>query len=156
MKTCIYCGEKNSDGSVYCTFCDNELNQTLTVNPLLAAPEQPQLPASHNGPGITLMIPTQEGVQPVTLPYGERIVLGRLDHESEGTLYINLSRFEALELGVSRVHAVINNRRQASTLSDLESTNGSYLNGRKLRPHQPYLLHAGDEIRLARMVMYVQ
>jgi hypothetical protein len=155
VKLCGHCGEANREGTVYCAFCGNELSQTLSVNPLQSAPETPPLPTDISGPELTLMIPTHQGIKPITLPHGERIVLGRVDHENQASPFINLSHFEALDLGVSRIHAVIDYGSDVPTLSDLGSTNGTYLNGRKLAPHEAHILRYGDEIRLARLKIYV-
>ncbi len=36
---------------------------------------------------------------------------------------------------------------------DLESTNGTYLNGQRLVPHQPHRLHPGDRITIGSVVL---
>ena len=49
---------------------------------------------------------------------------------------------------VSRQHAyfVVPTAGQECLLNDMESTNGTFVNTRKLRPNDPYQLSAGDEI----------
>jgi len=39
---------------------------------------------------------------------------------------------------------------------DLDSTNGSFLNGQKLQPRQPQPLKTGDELRLGKLILRVQ
>lgn len=50
---------------------------------------------------------------------------------------------------VSRNHARIGRSKGGYYLEDCKSTNGTYLNGAKLEPEQPYPLHLGDEVTLA-------
>jgi ABC-type multidrug transport system ATPase subunit/pSer/pThr/pTyr-binding forkhead associated (FHA) protein len=48
---------------------------------------------------------------------------------------------------VSGEHARIDLTRQGHTITDLNSTNGTYVNGKKLEPAKPYLLASHDIIR---------
>ncbi|QHQ60239.1 FHA domain-containing protein [Anaerocolumna sedimenticola] len=50
---------------------------------------------------------------------------------------------------VSRRHARITKEGESIFLTDLNSTNGSYLNGIKLTENKPYLLADKDEIMLS-------
>jgi len=55
---------------------------------------------------------------------------------------------------ISRQHARIIRRGQNLWLEDLNSTNGTYLNGQRI--FEPVLLRAGDEIRLGASVLRVE
>ena len=48
----------------------------------------------------------------------------------------------------SRFHAEIHETSGSFALIDLDSANGTFLNGERLAPHQPHLLTAGDEVRI--------
>lgn len=50
---------------------------------------------------------------------------------------------------ISRKHAVIKKRDRIYVITDLDSTNGSFVNGIRLIPEQEVTLHDGDVIRLA-------
>ncbi len=52
--------------------------------------------------------------------------------------------------GVSRVHARLEMRDGALFVSDLESRNGTWINGRRLASGQPHELRAGDVLNLGR------
>jgi CheY-like chemotaxis protein len=58
-----------------------------------------------------------------------------------------------LERGVSRRHVEIRSNERQLLLVDLGSTNGTRLNGYRLRPHEPYRLRHGDllEVGLAEL-----
>lgn len=50
---------------------------------------------------------------------------------------------------ISRMHVRIDRREDGFYLTDLRSTNGTFLNGSRLAVNRPYLLKEGDEVILA-------
>ncbi len=78
----------------------------------------------------------------------EGCVIGRSDSKSSYTPDIDLAGCGALEKGVSRRHAVLVHFRDTVHLLDLDSSNGTFLNGERLKPNAPYALNYGDHIRL--------
>lgn len=50
---------------------------------------------------------------------------------------------------ISRVHMRINEEEDGYYIEDLNSTNGTYLNGEKIKPHQLEKINIGDIIKLA-------
>jgi pSer/pThr/pTyr-binding forkhead associated (FHA) protein len=86
----------------------------------------------------------------------EQLFLGRRDrHSSALQADVDLTPYGAQELGVSRTHAAIRVSGEGVSIIDLNSTNGTYLNGFVLRPHQPYKLRHGDEITLGKLTLQV-
>ena len=60
---------------------------------------------------------------------------------------------EMEDLGVSRNHAtLIRDQRGGWTITDLGSSNGTFVNGYKLKPWETALLKPGDEVTLGRML----
>ncbi len=51
--------------------------------------------------------------------------------------------------GISRVHAMVHREGRDCILEDLNSTNGTFVNGEALLPRQPYILKEGDKIHFA-------
>ena len=58
--------------------------------------------------------------------------------------------------GVSRIHCCINKKEEKYYLSDLNSTNGTYLNFQEVLPGKEKLLSASDEIRIVSRNFYVK
>jgi len=85
----------------------------------------------------------------------DRIVIGRLDVDSTEEVDIDLLPYGARANGVSRRHAALYRTRHTVSLVDLNSSNGTYLNGVKLIPLQPRLLREEDEVRLGNMRFHV-
>jgi pSer/pThr/pTyr-binding forkhead associated (FHA) protein len=56
-------------------------------------------------------------------------------------------------MGVSRRHASLALENNKLNLWDLGSSNGTFINGTRLTPHQPSPLRDGDEVRLGQMVL---
>jgi signal transduction histidine kinase len=81
------------------------------------------------------------------------VVLGS---ENGKTNVIDFSPFNARELGVSRRHAWVWTTGTGLFAVDLHSTNGTTLNGEKLKPGTPYQLCNGDVLSLGRLELVVR
>src|SRR5262249_49805364 len=82
------------------------------------------------------------------------VTLGRVD-EDDDSADIDLNPFNAADNGVSRRHAALERARDTVNLIDLESKNGTYLNGQRLKPFERRVVRDGDEIRLANLSMRI-
>ncbi len=58
--------------------------------------------------------------------------------------------------GVSRIHCCISKRENNYYLSDLNSTNGTYLNGKEVVPGKEVLLSANDELKICSQEFYIK
>ena len=85
-----------------------------------------------------------------------KLIVGRSDPATGDRPDIDLGAFHAYENGVSRRHAAIICHGGELFITDLDSSNGTYLNGMRLFPHQPRLLSDGDEIRIGRATLHVK
>jgi len=85
----------------------------------------------------------------------ERITVGRAGTEGEQP-DLDLSPFEALDKGVSRLHAAFLYRDEQICIEDLSSTNGTRINGLKLVPGKHYRLRNGDELELGSLRIVVR
>lgn len=109
-------------------------------------------------PGITLKI-LDPGVEVVIEPVNE-IILGRgiaaASHEMTSSqelaqIEIDLSSYMAYEAGVSRRHAKIGLTNDRITITDLESANGTRLNGQDILANLPSDLDDGDILTLGKI-----
>jgi hypothetical protein len=105
----------------------------------------------------TAPIVFEVGEQQVTLPIAARIIVGRLGHSPDADPPdVDLNQFSAREKGVSRRHCAITRKGKLVYLSDLGSSNGTRLNGKRLFGEQARLLRAGDELELGRLKLRVR
>jgi pSer/pThr/pTyr-binding forkhead associated (FHA) protein len=81
-------------------------------------------------------------------PGVEGYIIGRSDNKSSFTPDIDLTAYNALQKGLSRRHAALVRAQGMVHVLDLSSVNGTFLNGQRLAPEVPYLVRAGDKLRL--------
>jgi hypothetical protein len=86
----------------------------------------------------------------IIAPQAETII-GRGDPNAGTLPDIDLTPHDGYRLGVSRRHAMVRLEDQRLILSDLGSSNGTFLNSMRLTPHRPYQLRSGDELRFGQL-----
>lgn len=91
---------------------------------------------------------------PIQVNITHHIILGRAEN-NDPDIDVNLAGHEAAKKGVSRHHASLEKVTKHVMLTDLNSTNGTYLNGQRVLPNQRRVIRDGDEIKLGRLVMYI-
>lgn len=157
---CPSCKLRNKPGAILCSFCGVPLRgawqETRATDRLDEEDMLPARPGKYTdslvpelGLGIYL-----ETTAPVTVLRDEEAILGRRA-SGTGGLIIDLVPFGAIQLGVSRRHAVIHREEAGYYITDLNSTNGTRINGRRLLPNKPCRLSSGDVIRLGRLNLLV-
>lgn len=91
----------------------------------------------------------------ISLSNSDGFVLGRSDSRSSYVPDIDLANFSALEKGVSRRHAVFIRNQGKINILDLTSINGTFLNGKRLKPEVPYPIATGDNLGLGDLLFQV-
>lgn len=164
MRICVYCGQKNREGLLFCEECgqnliDDRTNATLPTRQLDQLPNELAAKATWGtarfGQGSAVIIHVRDAAEPVTLQPARKTILGRADATSSVQPDFDLTPYGALEKGVSRIHAAVERSEDTLTIVDMGSSNGTHLNGQRLLPDQPRVLRDGDEIRLGKLVAHV-
>lgn len=174
MIICSYCGTKNMVGIYFCEECGNpflteivsgvpsEMRDTIDVEPLSATQKfstrtfkgAPNIKPKSIGTTMlradaTLILHLVEKDERILIEGGEQeFILGRTPQHAD----LDLTPYSAAENGVSRRHAMIRRGEHNVSLIDLESANGTYLNGQKLLPQQPHILRDGDELTFGKLI----
>jgi hypothetical protein len=91
----------------------------------------------------------------IGLSLSDRIIIGRSEGEP-ADLGLDLAPYGGEQHGVSRVHAAFSFDNGAIYIEDLNSTNGTRINGFQLTPMQPYRLRDGDELEFGRARMTIR
>ena len=105
-------------------------------------------------PESTLVLTSRDGRRLFARPQDRlrETIVGRTDGKTF-TADLDLSPLGAATLGVSRVHAALayDARRGIMTISDMNSMNGTFLNGLRLQPQEIHDLQPGDQLRFGRL-----
>lgn len=83
------------------------------------------------------------------------MVIGRKTNPRDRKVDIDLTPFAKRDHGVSRYHSYIQVVDSRITITDFNSTNGTYINGKLLKASTPYRLRHGDQIRLGNLELKV-
>lgn len=123
--------------------CDSEeIGETTVLSERTV--EVCEEPCPKNGLSMAAL---EQGKYPeITLEKGS-VVIGSME---EGCTYV------LKESGVSRLHAKIMEKGDGMYLLDLNSTNGTYLNGELLEAGEDYKLEQGDLVAFAKCEFYVK
>ncbi len=162
MQTCPKCSHSNRDGVLVCERCRQPFNNSIAVatrqmraiidfgdNPIsLGDP-----PPAPNAGKITFQL--EEMGQSIVVENQNRIIIGRSNHHSVRQPDVDLAPYNGFTQGISSTHASIFRADDCLQISDLGSTNGTYLNRECLTPHMAYTLHNGDLINLGQMVIRI-
>ena len=88
--------------------------------------------------------------EPFSIRTEDLIYLGRLEKETTEA-FVDLALVDGFSLGVSRKHAMIQRVDNRCEITDLGSSNGTYLNGERILPSNPHELKSGTVIQLGRL-----
>jgi len=80
-----------------------------------------------------------------------QMLVGREDSKKRRIPEIDFASFDGSRQGVSRRHARITYNDDALYIEDLDSTNGTRINGFQLEPGSTYRLRDGDELEFGRL-----
>jgi len=82
---------------------------------------------------------------------GESVAVGRYDHDLGGVQpEVDLSKFDGADTA-SRLHAVIERNGNNYSLTDLNSTNSTRINGKRLEPDTPIPVNDGDALQFGKI-----
>ena len=98
-------------------------------------------------PQLSLKL-TRNGEQIIKSNQAE-LVVGRAHKKS--TPDIDLAPHQGAQAGVSRRHARLLRENDQWYLEDLGSTNGTFLNGTKVSPHEKIIIKKGDKVRFGQI-----
>lgn len=94
-------------------------------------------------------------VERVVMEVGTSYKLGRFELGMNEPDEIDLTTYGAQDRGVSRVHAQLQIMEGIVHITDLGSTNGTFVNSTRLEPQTPIALRKGDEILIGRLAIQV-
>lgn len=164
MQICPHCEKENSDTDVYCYACGHILPAgvhvdaaTAQLNETYDALEpQRRWGTAYFDRQHALELRFRDTDEILTIELGKTIVLGRA-HTEPGSDQpdVDLTPYDAMEKGVSRTHLELARDVDTVIVTDLGSSNSSFLNGQRIIPFEPRILRDNDELRLGHLVLRV-
>jgi hypothetical protein len=175
---CPVCTHLNRTGSLVCENCGTLLDmrresrratrdlrdgESELSNPEKEALATPAAGEKIRGAGYTqgqaIHLRIDESKYPLIIApemlKGE-IVIGRRDPITEKVPEVDLDRYAGYRMGVSRRHAVIHLTGGQLMLTDMGSSNGTFLNGKRLRARQPEPVLDNDLVRFGQIIATVK
>jgi hypothetical protein len=181
QQKCPSCGHVNRPGVIFCEKCGTSLlsnkpqpvatksldpaalNEAISASAaaksaVTASSAQAAFQESENFPdnGV-LRLEIKGSPEHIDLTFkGKEIILGRRDPATGVLPDVDLAPFAGYRMGVSRRHSQIRLGDDSFlNIFDLGSSNGTFLNGKKLDPNSPYRLNNHDEITLGQIVIRI-
>ena len=143
---CKECQMENIEGALFCEECGAKLE---TVD------ELKDMAIETVDEGSSLVLMSSDGSK-LDVPTKDEVVIGREDPISDVFPDVDLTGLGGMEKGVSRKHAVIHRSGTDYTIEDMGSTNGTYINKKKIQPRAPQTIKPGDELRFGKLSLSVQ
>lgn len=164
MIICTNCQHQNVAGAMFCAECgaqldgvetlitqaitqeqiDNELSKTSTRQEPVSTPVNSWISLHLMDSGKILPLASRN-----------EFTLGRLSEGQPIMPDIDLTPYQAYASGVSRLHAVVKRDPERVMVMDLGSSNGTYINGRRINPHVEESLSHGDILALGKLKIQV-
>lgn len=158
---CPACGLENREGILICERCGKSLANGAAVGSTrkLEPPETPPyvLAGTVRFPNRTRLSIKVVGDDrpPVVAEIDEQISLGRVEEGSTGKPDVDLAPYRGHEKGVSRLHAVLTRGKGVILITDVGSTNGVWINDKRLPANTPTAIQDGTHLWLGRLELVV-
>ncbi len=160
MIECPTCKHREFVGTLFCSECGTRLvhvgpmpTKSISKDKIReeAKTTRPTPPGPELSSGALIglrVIPTGEII---SLIGRDNFTLGRSIDGQAILPDVDLSRFDAYDFGLSRMHAEVRIDESQTRIVDLESANGTIVNGKRILPNQPVSIEHGDIIQLGRL-----
>lgn len=136
---CRSCGHVNREGELMC----NDCGDFLPVGTITSMPES-DIPYANED--CLVLFELVDAVYRIKVRHGVHVTIGREMAIGDDEEINNLARRLAQETGISRSHADLFVNGGTLMLVDLESTNGTYVNGQRIMSMEPCALKSNDTV----------
>jgi hypothetical protein len=173
---CPACKMRNEPGAIVCTYCNTPLpsseerQKTRVLRNLRevtgalpnsfddfldAPPVSKERFMDFEIPSKGIVLINLEDGQPVAMAEEKTFILGRASAEIKTKEpLIDLTSL-GIDYGVSRTHALFVKTKDGYQITDLDSSNGTWIENERLVPQKPYDVESGSRIRMGRLNMLV-
>ncbi len=166
MQTCSHCGADQLDGTIFCEECGGSLLVTASRKEITASlsqhfdqDPQPTIipePVAPSSSGYLLSLVVLNSGRRLDLDASEEMLIGRKDNARGIYPDVDLGLYGGYDAGVSRRHAIIAMENGVCVVQDLESANGTFVNGQRVSPQVPTPLRHGDELKFGTLLLRIE
>ncbi|MEL6524481.1 MAG: FHA domain-containing protein [Chloroflexota bacterium] len=156
--TCPTCGKLNAPTALTCYSCGKmlDVDKLRQSTDVLASGTDELESTDFLTDSVLVFMPTSGDGEPMRLQPQlgtSQLTIGRNHDAPTANPDVDLDAFGAATKGVSRIHATIAYDKHTETLFliDMCSTNGTFVNGRRLKENERRSLRSGDAIRFGRL-----
>lgn len=168
MQICTNCHANQLDGTIFCSECGAGMfpigrpettrslgqptppDDPFALSPVMIVPPE----ARPGGPSLTLVI--MNSGRRIDLDVSDDLLIGRKDSAKGIMPDVDLGLDGGYDAGVSRRHAILSYREGVYLVEDLDSANGTFVNGRRLQPQAATRITNGDELKCGTLLMRVE
>lgn len=104
---------------------------------------------------MVLLLEIQESGKLISNTVGRELIVGRADNITDYIPEVDMTEHGAYRLGLSRRHAVIQRDGNTLVVKDLNSRNGTFVNGAIVPGGSTHPIRNGDELRFGNLVTHV-
>jgi len=163
MIECPTCKHSEFVGTLHCSECGTQLVHTAPIGPgsdfLDLSEEIDTNEAPVLGPGLAtgaiFGLRVMKTGDMVSLVGRENYTLGRATGSQAIVPDVDLDTYGAQDQGISRLHAEIRLDETGIHVVDLDSVNGTLINGKRIEPQEPKEIRNKDIIQLGGMQLQV-
>lgn len=166
MQICLNCQSQQFEGTIFCGECGASLLPTgrrettvslgkrdltgdlLSFSNQLSASTKP-----HDNARIVFVV-VQTGRR-IELNVLDEILIGRADKERGIFPDIDLGPDDGYDQGVSRRHAILSYVNGTYLIEDLNSANGTFINGRQIASRKLTAISNGDELACGKLRLQI-
>lgn len=160
MNICPFCEHNNREGILVCDRCGRSKsifgNLPTRVIPDDTSPTKPRWQGSEQFTNDMFVVMHIEDVrEPLILRLDHTTVLGRVNTVAAQYPDVDLTGYDAFVKGVSSRHLALERGEHHLLLTDLNSTNGTFLNGKRLPANQSTAVRDGAEVRIGKLIVHL-
>lgn|ERR1700690_2740034 len=164
-KFCPSCERENRVEEIVCEHCgkpfesaSENYSKTIDVDQetqFLSSDLEEQIQkANTEAPSEGIAIYVLGPLRPIEIRLENIFVIGRLVDAKQEKV-VDLTPYHAFILGVSRRHLMVQRSGNGCEVMDLDSRNGTWVNGQRLEPEIPFAVKSGTQIRLGNMHIFI-
>ncbi len=165
MIECPTCKHREFVGTLFCSECGTRLVTATQVPTMgisrdkLSEEAKATRPAMSHAPDLTtgalLGLKIISSGELLSLVGRDNYTLGRSISGQAVVPDVDLDRYEAYDAGISRMHAELRIAEDGVYVVDLDSSNGTIVNGKRIAAQEPEPINHGDILQLGRLRLQV-